>query len=232
MGLGMGIAGPKSPAFAEMLTEQQREKLRALGHKRHIEQKKEIFQAGDEIDGLYLIDEGLVQITLASPNDRGMVVNRYGAGDLFGEMGVLDDLPRSANAVAQTDVSLYFIRSSAFLDFIRQEPDVSVIVMRMLTHRLRRTSELLADALFRGLDPRLAKALLELADTHGVQTPAGVQISLAMSQFEIGQSIAFSRESTNKTLNKWQKAGLVTHADGIVTIHDPKRLADIIKDQD
>lgn len=228
MGLGLGIAGPRGPVFAELLSDDQRARLLALGHSRHVKQRKEVFQAGDESDGLYLIEDGLVQITLASPNDKGMVVNRYGPGDIFGEMGVLDKLPRSANAVALYDTTLCFIRGGAFLDYLRSEPDVSIIVMGILTHRLRRTSESLSDALFLGLEPRLAKALLELAETHGIQTPEGIQISLSMSQYEIGQTIAFSRESTNKTLNKWQKLGLVTHADGKVTIHNPRRLADLI----
>ena len=232
MGLGLGIAGPRGPVFADMLSGEQRERFIALGHIRHVKERKEVFQAGDESDGLYLIESGVVQITLASPNDRGMVVNRYGPGDIFGEMGVLDKLPRSANAVARTDTTLYFIRSSAFLDYVKKDPEVSIMVMEILTHRLRRTSESLSDALFLGLEPRLAKALLELAETHGVRTPEGIQISLAMSQYEIGQTIAFSRESTNKTLNKWQKMGLVTHADGKVTIHDPDRLADLIDNYD
>lgn len=232
MGLGLGIAGPRGPVFADMLSREQRKRLIALGQIRQVKERKEVFQAGDESDGLYLIEEGVVQITLASPNDKGMVVNRYGPGDIFGEMGVLDKLPRSANAVARTDTTLYFIRADAFLDYLQQVPQVSIVVMEILTHRLRRTSESLSDALFLGLEPRLAKALLELAQTHGIRTPDGIQISLAMSQYEIGQTIAFSRESTNKTLNKWQKMGLVTHADGRVTIHDPQRLAALIDTYD
>ncbi len=232
MGLGLGIAGPRGPVFADMLSEEQRERLIALGHIRHVKERKEVFQAGDESDGLYLIEDGVVQITLASPNDKGMVVNRYGPGDIFGEMGVLDKLPRSANAVARTDTTLYFIRAGAFIEYVKKDPEVSIMVMEILTHRLRRTSESLSDALFLGLEPRLAKALLELAETHGVRTEDGIQISMAMSQYEIGQTIAFSRESTNKMLNKWQKMGLVTHADGKVTIHDPDRLADLIDNYD
>ena len=232
MGLSLGASGPHGPVFTELLSEAQRERLLSVAHMRHVKKKREVFQAGDETDGLYLIDDGLVQITLASPNDKGMVVNRYGPGDIFGEMGVLDNLPRSANAVAVEDTNLRFIRSSAFLDYLRQEPDVSIIVMRLLTQRLRRTSSSLADALFLGLEPRLAKALLELAATHGIDTPRGRQISIVMSQYEIGQTIAFSRESTNKTLKKWQEKGLVTHQDGIVTIHDPERLLEITENYD
>ena len=232
MGLGLGASGPHGPVFAELLSDAQRERLLSVAHTRQVKKKKEVFQAGDETDGLYLIEDGLVQITLVSPNDKGTMVNQYGPGDIFGEMGVLDDLPRSANAIAMKDTTLHFIRSPVFLNLLLQEPQVALIVMQLLTQRLRHTSSALADALFKGLEPRLAKVLLDLAESQGVDTPKGRQISIVMSQYEIGQTIAFSRESTNKTLKKWQEKGLVTHQDGIVTIHDQERLSEIMESYD
>lgn len=232
MGLETGAVGSRGPTFTDLLSEQQRIRLYAVGQRRQVKNKKEIFQAGDEVDGLYLIEEGDVAITLTSPEDKEVAVNQYGPGDVIGEMGVLDDLPRSANAIARSDVSLCFVKTNAFLDYLRQEPDVAIILLRMLTRRLRRTSDVLADAIFLGLEPRLAKALFYLAESHGIETPDGIEISMPMSQSDMGKTIAFSRESTNKMLNKWQKMGLVTHADGKVTIHDPDRLAELIDSSD
>jgi CRP-like cAMP-binding protein len=210
--------------FMDALSDIQRAALLALGRRETHAPKTVLFQKGDEAKGLYVIVSGDVAITLDSPDDKEVLVNIYGAGDTVGEMAVLDEEPRSANGVAQTEVTLVHVPTEKFLDFLRANPDIAIELMRVLTRRLRKTSDVLAESLFLGLEPRLAKRVLELAETYGEPVDGGVRISLPMSQQEIGRVVAFSRESTNKMLGKWQKQGIVDHSEGHLTIFAPARL--------
>jgi len=105
-----------------------------------------IFSEGDLGLTMYVIESGEVEITKRiAGKDR--VLARLGKGDFFGEMCMLEDsYPRSATAVAVTDVEAVIIDQSAFTFILRHNPEIAVRMMRKLTDRLRRTNELLEEA--------------------------------------------------------------------------------------
>jgi len=92
-----------------------------------------IFREGDPGDYLFAIVEGEVDIQV-----RGAVVDHLAAGSVFGEMALIDRLPRSATALAATDCKLAAISEKRFLRLIEQTPRFALQVMRVITERLRR----------------------------------------------------------------------------------------------
>ena len=98
-------------------------------------------------------------------------------------------------------------------------------VVAALAARLRLTDEIIEDTLFLNLPSRLAKKLLYLAKLHGQQTPQGLRINIKLSQQELGNLVATSRESINKQLRAWQEQGLLQVQQGYITVVDPKGLA-------
>jgi len=103
-----------------------------------------IFQTGDRGDELYLIRRGEVRIELPVGAGRHRTLAYFGRGNFFGEMGFLDQRPRSANAVATAQTDLFVLRRSHFDDICKARPLLNEVVLgRMaaaLAARLRRTN--------------------------------------------------------------------------------------------
>ena len=94
-----------------------------------------IFQQGEPGDTLYIVAEGQVDIRI---DDQ--LIETIGAGDILGEMALIEDLPRSASAIAATDCLLVPITRQHFLTLIQRTPLFAIQVMRVLPNRLRRTT--------------------------------------------------------------------------------------------
>lgn len=104
-----------------------------------------VFREGDLGTEMYILHEGKVEILSGNggngENEQLLAVLEK--GDFFGEMAVLEDLPRAASARAVTDVKLLQINGSTFDQMLRNNPEVAVRMMRKLARRLRETDELL-----------------------------------------------------------------------------------------
>jgi CRP/FNR family cyclic AMP-dependent transcriptional regulator len=98
-----------------------------------------IFQAGEPADYMYMVLVGEVELLI---NDRSFAL--LGPGDLLGEMAIIDGKPRTGTAVARTDVRLARIDEARFLELVREAPDFSLFVMRVLAGRLRAADQQLA----------------------------------------------------------------------------------------
>jgi CRP-like cAMP-binding protein len=95
-----------------------------------------IFSQGDRSDGAYLVVAGQVEIS-AEQDGRSFALGEIGQGGLFGEMGLLDDAPRSASAVAVADTTCAIYDAEELKRLIRNDPEQLLRIMRMLIHRLR-----------------------------------------------------------------------------------------------
>jgi len=98
---------------------------------------RHIFKEGDSGDGLYTIVKGKVAITSPVGQDQCCVLARLGPGDFFGEMAVVDDRPRSANATAEEDTQAIFILREDLLRLLKQRPALLVSLLREFSARMR-----------------------------------------------------------------------------------------------
>jgi CRP/FNR family cyclic AMP-dependent transcriptional regulator len=95
-----------------------------------------IFKEGDEARQLFAIKSGEIAIQLGN-----RTLAELPANSIFGEMALIDDAPRSATAVAKTDVELVAISEKQFLFLVSQTPFFALKVMRVLARRLRATNK-------------------------------------------------------------------------------------------
>ena len=95
-----------------------------------------IFKEGDEAHQLFVIKSG--EVIIQSGNRK---LAELSTNQIFGEMALIDDAPRSANAVAKTDVELVAVSEKQFLFLVSQTPFFALKVMRVLARRLRATSK-------------------------------------------------------------------------------------------
>ncbi len=159
-----------------------------------------IFYREDPGEVLYVIREGTVRIFLTSPEGQEIVLAVLGPGEYFGELALLDGQPRSASAIAVEAVEAYSLQRADFISTVLHHPRIAVQVMNVLSRRLRQTDAMIEDLLFLDVHGRVAKKLLELAETHGARTQEGVRIEMRLTQSELAALVGASRESVNKVL--------------------------------
>jgi len=127
-----------------------------------------IFREGELGTEMYIIHEGKIEI-LNQVGTKETVLAVLEKGDFFGEMSVLEDLPRAASARALTDTRLLQINGSTFDQMLKDNPEIAVRMMRKLSRRLRETDELLrGTTLFKNSDAPLSREM----PTPVVQAPA------------------------------------------------------------
>ncbi|MGC2203441.1 MAG: Crp/Fnr family transcriptional regulator [Stellaceae bacterium] len=181
---------------------------------------REIFAKGSPGPSLMAVLRGSVKISSLSEGGKEIVLSIINAGEIFGEIAVLDGEERSADATAMTDCELLVVNRRDFLPVLENRSDLCMILLRILCRRLRQTSEQVEDVMFRHLESRVAKALLQLVESaglHGVGTPS---VELHVSQRELGNMAGGSRESVNKIFQNWHRQGLIDLAKGSIVIRN------------
>lgn len=194
-----------------------------------LKQGQTLFYKGDEGTALYIIKRGAIKIVLPSKIGDEIIVTIFTVNDFFGEMALLDGEPRSANAVAIEPTEVFVLNRNNFLSFLKSNINAIRSILSSLSKRLRLTDEFLEDTCFLSISARLAKKLVELAESHGKKEEDIVNIDLNLTQKELGDMIGATRESTNKELKMLRDRGLISTDGYRIKIHDMVRLKRRIK---
>jgi CRP-like cAMP-binding protein len=110
-----------------------------------------VFEQGELGTEMFIIQEGVVEIHKHIAGETHLL-SRLEKGDFFGEMAILEELPRTAEAVAVTEVRLVSINGSRFDEMLRRNPEIAVRIIRKYSKRLREANELLEKLIGRELD--------------------------------------------------------------------------------
>jgi CRP/FNR family cyclic AMP-dependent transcriptional regulator len=139
------------PLFSS-LDDSAAKQLRSLLRVQSTETGTAIFHAGDSGDSLYLIESGRVRISITDDESRPVILAELAAGDFFGEMALIDGKPRSADATVIDDARVAVLAREDFLSFVRSNADVAMEMISAVSHRLRRTDELLRQRVSRNIN--------------------------------------------------------------------------------
>ena len=189
---------------------------------------REIFDKGSPGQSLMAVLRGSIKISSLSSDGKEVVFRIINAGEIFGEIATLDGEERSADAAAMTDCELLVLNRRDFLRMIENRADLCMILLRILCRRLRQTSEKVEDVMFRHLESRVAKALLQLAESVGQRGLRSKSVELHVSQRELGNMAGGSRESVNKFLQNWHRQKLIDLGKASILIHDIDALRSLI----
>jgi len=214
----------KQVSFFADLSEEEMQALSSTTKRRTFRSGEVIFHRDDPGQVLYMIKEGKVKICIISPDGQEVSLTVFGKGEVFGEFAILDGLPRSTDAVALERVECYTLQRSDFLNAILKNPKIAILVLEALSKRLRNTNNMVEDLIFLDVYGRVAKKLLELADTHGIKTDEGVLIDVRLTQQELASMVGASRESVNKVLGYFTDKDFISTDKHRVTIHNTNDL--------
>jgi CRP-like cAMP-binding protein len=181
---------------------------------------REIFDKGSPGHSLMAVLRGSIKISSLPSDGKEVVLRIINAGEIFGEIATLDGEERSAAAAAMTDCELLVLNRSTFLLMLENRADLCMILLRILCRRLRQTSEQVEDVMFRHLESRVAKALLQLAESVAPRGLRSKSVELHVSQRELGSMAGGTRESINKILQNWYRQKLIDLGKASILIHD------------
>ena len=188
------------------------ESLRAASEVRDVARNEVLFRRGDDSSELFGIVSGRVAILTRSPDGRESLVAVLDEGALFGELGLFDDGPRSADARALETTQLLVLDYEVVRAAIQADPQLLWIIIRVLARRLRATDDTLADAVFLDVPGRTAKRLLELSAGED-------EFRLRMTQEDLAGLVG--REPRAR-----QQGALDVHPPGLALRRGPQPLPD------
>src|SRR5262245_40658196 len=172
-----------------------------------------IFGRGEVAEGLYLVVEGRVRLSVLSAEGRLLSFGHADRGDIFGEIAALDGQMRSADATALTRASLMVLGRSSLKRLMEARPQLAQAAVDLLCRKLRRTSEQIEAIALHSTQVRLARFLLAAIAMKG-QSEANfrsVELDLTMSQTELGLLLGASRSKVNEALAALEKLGAARH---------------------
>ncbi len=217
-----------SPLFAAM-TPDELDAILAMAIEHRYRRGQTIFQKDDPGTAMMAVLTGRVRISTVSADGKEVTLNVISPGEVFGEIALLDGKPRSADATAIEETNLLVLERRDFLPFVLNNQDLTARLLAILCERLRRTSVALEDIALFDLPVRLARVLLKLGDDYGRPTEAGLRIDLKLSQKDLSNLVAATRESINKQLRTWRESGLVILDAGYLILPKPARLKKLIE---
>lgn len=215
----------KTPMFATATTDEVRT-LAESAHTVRVRAGEVLFNKGDDGDALFLVRSGTIRIGVLADDGREITYAMMKPGQLFGEIALLDNGPRTTDATALKDSTLVSIGRRKVLDFLLSDPQQMLRMVRTLCNRVRKADELLEDIFFLSLEGRIAKHLLVLGNALG---GGDAGITLKISQQEMAEQIGIRRESVNRWLSKWEQAGLVGLWRGQITLRDVQALEELTR---
>lgn len=194
-------------------------KIGAAGKVRELVRGDVLFEVNDEPTSLYVVLSGRIAIAIGNkPFDhRESVIALMDAGDLFGEMGMLDNNPRSAGARALEASSVLEIPYDVVLAQLDGSSHLMWNVIRMLSRRLRSMDRALADSVFLDVTGRTAKRLLDLSAGKD-------EFVLPVTQEELAGMVGASRERVNKAIASFIKLKWLEQHDRAYHIIDRTKL--------
>ena len=176
---------------------------------------REIFAKGSPGRSMMAILKGGVRISTPSPAGPDIVLTILRPGEVFGEIALLDGSDRTADATAVLD-------HRDFIPFLERRADLCLLLLRLLSQRLRQTDQQFEEVMFGRLDGRIAMTLVRLA--HGTLSRNDGVFALRITQQELAGMVGAARESVNKQLHVWQKEGALKLGKRLIEIADIEAL--------
>ena len=194
-------------------------------HSRSYTRGSYVFHEGDPGTTFYVINTGQVKIARLGRQGEEAVFAILLPGDTFGELALFEDnATRTADAQAMDLTECLTLERQAFVTFIDHHPELTRHIIRLLGGYIRGMDASFSEAAFLDIPGRVAKKLLELAETHGEPAAVGTRIAIRLTQRTLAGTVAASRENVNRALSRLSARGDILQEGGYITILRPSEL--------
>ena len=175
-----------------------------------------IMAAGDPTDSLYIVLSGRLKVMMSDADGREVILTILGPGEYFGEMGLIDDSPRSASVVTIEPCELLSIAKRDFKQSMEQNFDLAVTVMRGLVKRLREADRKIGSLALLDVFGRVAHLLIDMSEEVDGQRV----VTKRIPKQDIAKMIGASREMVSRVMKDLQQGGFIEMRGAKIVIHD------------
>lgn len=187
-----------------------------------------VVREGDPGGTFYIILDGSVAVTRIASDGRETILSILKVSDFFGEMSLFDSSLRSASIKTLTDVTVGVIEEKEFIDMLDRSPKIGRYLVIALSQRLRAANQLIAATTSQDIRARLASLLLNLTQSFGEKVENGTKITLRLTNQEMANMIGTTRETVNRTLNRFWDERLIDMRTSHVVVVEPDKLRNLI----
>ena len=172
------------------------------------------------------VAQGAVRVSSVSLTGKQVSLTYVEPGTWFGDIALFDGLPRTHDAHTHGDTTLLCVRKADFRALLAAHPELYDALLRLNCRRLRLMFDAIEDLNTRPLAARLAKQVLLLARSYGVQEGDEIRIGLQLAQEDLAQLLGASRQRVNQELKSFEREGAVrVEPTRLVVLNKDKLLA-------
>jgi CRP/FNR family transcriptional regulator, cyclic AMP receptor protein len=182
---------------------------------RTVQRNEVLFAVAERATSIYVVVSGTFRVFTSSMQGTEPTLALIHEGEIVGELGVLDDVPRSASIAALRRSEIVEVPAGSFRTAYHSDPAIPRQMVAMLAARLRTVTDGLADLAYLDLGGRLAKYLLNESQRQGRPT-----ITLTLTQSELGQMLGGARQTVNQVMHTLEEEGLIVLDGRTVQITD------------
>jgi len=175
-----------------------------------------IINAGDPTDALYIVISGRLKVMMSDDEGREVILAILGQGEFFGEMGLIDEAPRSATVIAIEPCELLTINKMDFKKCLAENFEIGVGVMKGLVKRLREADKKIGSLALMDVYGRVARLLMEMAETVDGQRV----VVKKLPKQDIAKMIGASREMVSRVMKDLQTSGHIEVKSGAIFLHE------------
>jgi CRP/FNR family cyclic AMP-dependent transcriptional regulator len=209
------------PLFASLAEEPLR-MLTTVVTRRSVTRGTIIMAAGDPTDSLYIVLSGRLKVMMSDADGKEVILSILGPGEFFGEMGLIDDAPRSASVVAIEPCELLAINRRDFKKCLAENFEMAMAVMRGLVRRLREADRKIGSLALLDVYGRVARLLLDMSETVDGQK----MVTKRLPKQDIAKMIGASREMVSRVMKDLQVGGYIEMRGSTIVLRDTILLPD------
>jgi CRP/FNR family cyclic AMP-dependent transcriptional regulator len=187
------------------LSEAQLDCIGRMAILRQEPRNKTIVFAGARTDSLYIIVRGSVKVLNRDAEGREVILSMLGAGECFGEMGLIDGAPRSADVVTNEACDLLAISKADFVRALSENFDLCLNIMKSLVSRLREADHKIESLALMDVYGRVSKLLLDLSETEN-----GVRfVKRRITKMDMAKMVGASREMVSRVMRDLERRSII-----------------------
>jgi CRP/FNR family cyclic AMP-dependent transcriptional regulator len=203
------------PMF-EALNLERLEEIARIATLRRVVRNAVVLHAGDRTDNIYIVLSGELEVQMSNQEGRAVLLSRLGPGEMFGEMGAIDEHPRSATVMAIKPCNLVVISKENFTRCLAKNLDFTLYIIHNLVKRLRQADRKIESLALIDVFGRVARLLLDMAEIRDGRKV----VSRHITRQEIARTIGASREMVSRVMRDLQVQGLIEETDGCIWLRD------------
>jgi CRP/FNR family cyclic AMP-dependent transcriptional regulator len=205
------------PMFAALPPDQLRG-LVAMFMRRSAPRGTTVLHEGGPSDCLYIVMSGRLKVMMGEADGKETILSILGAGEFFGEMGLIDDNPRSASVVAIEACELLMLTRRDFRKCLVENAELAMAVMRVLVRRLREADRKIGSLAMLDVYGRVARLLLDMSQSVNGQRV----VTKRITKQDIAKMVGASREMVSKVMKDLQTSGYIEVQGSTIVLRDTK----------